>query len=180
VIASAVVVDWDAVRYSKKLPKVASVTAKRSMTAQKKEESLRKRYPPLGEVKVSRPCIITDAHGVILAWYLPGILIDSRQAGIFTLSNRGSKFDAYQSEILAATEKLGPTLRKIESTRVSNPSTSKSSGGNWRNDPKNFQPGTAPEAAINISPAWFQQAHEVSVSACRPFYRSAAHFNWPN
>jgi len=37
----------------------------------------------------SRPCIIVDIYGNILTWYLPGILEDSRQVGLFALSDHG-------------------------------------------------------------------------------------------
>ena len=44
---------------------------------------MRRRYPPQNEsaadLPISRPCIIVDMQGIILAWYLPGILKDSRQ-----------------------------------------------------------------------------------------------------
>jgi hypothetical protein len=74
-----VVVNLDAERYASKLPKkniYGDSNAKKN-----REASLRRQYPPLNEVKVSRPCIIVDMHGVIVTWYLPGILSDSRQVG---------------------------------------------------------------------------------------------------
>jgi hypothetical protein len=41
-------------------------------------------------------------------------------------------------------------------------------GSSWRTDAKHFSSGTpSPEGWINISPAWFQQAHDVGVSACK-------------
>ena len=44
-----------------------------------KETQLKWRYKPLDEVTALAPCIVIDMQGVILAWYLPGILSDSRQ-----------------------------------------------------------------------------------------------------
>ena len=169
------VVNWDAERYASRLPKKAS--NKETKASQKRERSLRKRYPPLNGVEVSKPCIIVDMHGVILAWYLPGILKNSRQVGMLNLSNHGSKPDTFQSEIMAATEKLYPMLEK-KRKKKSKCGTSTNTGASWRTDPKLFHSGTqAPKGSINISPAWFQQAHEVSVSACGPsIIRSAAHF----
>ena len=165
-IALAVVVNWDAERYASRLPKKAS--KKETKAYQERETSLRKRYPPLNGVEVSRPCIIVDMHGVILAWYLPGILKDSRQVGMLTLSNHGSKPDTHQSEIMVATEKLHPMLKKKQ--KKSNASKA-CAGTSWRTDPKYFHSGAlALKGSINISPAWFQQAHEVSVSARGPFY----------
>jgi hypothetical protein len=153
-----VVVDWDAFRYAWSLPKRPMNANNAASRA--KEESLKKQYPPLNGVEISTPCIIVDMHGIILTWYLPGMLKDSRQVGIFTLSNHGSKPDAYQSEMMAATEILYPILEK------EGPKDSDS--GPWRENAKHYKPGTnAPAGSINISPAWFQQAHEVSVSGCR-------------
>jgi hypothetical protein len=148
-------VDWDATRYSDKLPKQPGKPGTKASL--EREASQKSEYPPLNGVEASRPCIVVDMQGIVLAWYLPGILNDSRQVGLFTLANHGSKPDGYyQSEILTATEKLYPLLRK----KAPKCSTS------WRVDPKNFRPGTeAPEGSVSISPAWFQQAHEVSVSA---------------
>lgn len=39
----------------------------------------------MNKVTLSKPCIIHDMHGVVLTWYLPGILNDSRQVGLFNL-----------------------------------------------------------------------------------------------
>ncbi|KAI9432244.1 hypothetical protein BJY52DRAFT_1104326, partial [Lactarius psammicola] len=78
------------------------------------------------------PCIIVDMQGIILVWHLPGILNDSRQR-----------------EMMAATEKLHPLLKNCQT------STS------WRVDPEIFPSGLEGlQGVINISPAWFQQAHE--------------------
>lgn len=53
--------------------------------------------------------------------------------------------------MMAATERLYSSLTKDET-----------SGNNWRNDPENYYTGELPSGSINISPAWFQQGHEVS------------------
>jgi hypothetical protein len=51
-----------------------------------KENSLRRRYKTLdGDAASSSPCIVVDMQGIILTWYLPGILTDSRQVGLFAL-----------------------------------------------------------------------------------------------
>jgi hypothetical protein len=53
---------------------------------------------------------------------------------------------------MAATEKLDSLL--------------KIGGASWRVDRENFNSGTRlQEGSIDLSPAWFQQGHEVSVSA---------------
>ncbi|KAN0103717.1 hypothetical protein V8E52_011699 [Russula decolorans] len=70
-------VGWDVTRYVDMLPKKPSKPGTKK--AHEKEASLRRRYPPLDGVTASLPCIIVDMQGIILAWYLPGILTDSRQ-----------------------------------------------------------------------------------------------------
>ncbi|KAH9166668.1 hypothetical protein EDB89DRAFT_1857208 [Lactarius sanguifluus] len=44
---------------------------------------MRRQYPPRNDlavdIPISRPCIVIDMQGVILAWHLPGILSDSWQ-----------------------------------------------------------------------------------------------------
>jgi len=52
-----------------------------------KEESLKKQYPLLEGVTASKPSIIVDMHGVIVAWYLPEILSNSRRVCSFSMSN---------------------------------------------------------------------------------------------
>ena len=116
---------------------------------------MKEEFPPLDRVTMSGPCIIVDMQGIILTWYLPGVLEDFRQVGLFTLSNHSSTADTYQSAIMAATEKLN-SLLEIRSN----------SGGSWRSDPELYYSGTqAPGGFVNISPAWYQLGHEVSVPA---------------
>jgi hypothetical protein len=128
-------------------------------TSLAKEASLKREYPPLNKVKASKPCIVVDAHGIILAWYLPGILNDSRQVGLFTLSDHSNQCDAHQNNIMLATENLYPLVKKS----IGKKSETKSETGiSWRIHPKNFNSGTdVPEGAVSMSPAWFQQGHEV-------------------
>ena len=50
---------------------------------------LRKQYPSLPAEDVnSCPCIIVDMHGVILAWYLPGVLSKYQQVGLLFIGSR--------------------------------------------------------------------------------------------
>jgi hypothetical protein len=148
-----VTIQWDVTRYADKLPRMAANSGTKA--ALEKEVQMKRQYPPLddsaAEPPVSRPCVIVDKHGIILAWYLPGILQDSRQVSLFTLSDRCIKFDLFQNKMMAATEKLRPLLMKRQI------------GASWRTDPKKFCPGTkGPKGSVDISPAWFQQGHEVS------------------
>ena len=90
-------------------------------------------------------------QGIILAWYLPGILKESRQVSLFTLIDHYFKFGVFQNEMVTAMAKLHPLVGK------------KQRGALWREDPGNFASGTKdPQGLFNISPAWFQQGHEVS------------------
>jgi hypothetical protein len=50
--------------------------------ANEREESLRRRYPPLNGVRALIPCVIVDVQGIIVTWYLPGILSNTRQVGL--------------------------------------------------------------------------------------------------
>jgi hypothetical protein len=75
-------VEWDATRYAERLPKKPSRPGTKA--SKEKEASLKQRYPPLNGVTASIPCVVVDMQGIILTWYLPGILTDSRQAGLFS------------------------------------------------------------------------------------------------
>jgi hypothetical protein len=82
-----VTMDWDVTRYAKRLPKDPSKLTANALN--QKEASLRWQYPPLEEVTASTSCIIVNRHGIILAWYLPGILSNSRQVCLSSLSDQG-------------------------------------------------------------------------------------------
>ena len=80
--ALAVKIDWDFSRYVDELPKQPTFLDEGAVSAtvpQSKEIRLLEKYPPLNGVKISKPCIIVDKQGIIMLWYLPGILNDSRQ-----------------------------------------------------------------------------------------------------
>ncbi|KAI9431400.1 hypothetical protein H4582DRAFT_2082573 [Lactarius indigo] len=135
-------IEWDATRYAEKLPK--KFPRPGTAAADAGEAIMRRQYPPrndsAADIPISRPCIIVDMQGVILAWHLPGILNDSRQ-----------------SEMMAATAKLHPLLEK------------RRTGTSWRLDPGYFPSGLdGHQGLIDLSPAWFQQGHEVSVSLKNP------------
>ncbi|KAF8263633.1 hypothetical protein EI94DRAFT_1703844 [Lactarius quietus] len=125
----------------------------RSKNAQDTEGSLRRQYPPLdslaAKIPISKPCIIVDMQGVLLAWYLPRILKDSRQR-----------------EMMAATETLHPLLDTHQGSAL------------WRNDPKHFSSKTVgPKGVVTLSPAWFQQAHNTVQefpNVCATFKQPAA------
>jgi hypothetical protein len=84
----AVKIDWDFSRYIEELPKQPAFSEKDVVSGtvpKSKENRLLEKYPPLSGVKISKPCIIIDKQGIIMVWYLPGILNDSRQVGPFNL-----------------------------------------------------------------------------------------------
>src|SRR5260370_14011722 len=87
---SAVSVEWDATHYADMVPKKPSI--RKTKAGNLKEDQLTARYPPLNplkQIRGNKQCIIVDRHGIILTWYLPGILEDSRQVGLFFLSDHG-------------------------------------------------------------------------------------------
>ncbi len=152
---------WDITRYAEKLPKKPFKPGTKS--SKEKEASLRLQYPPLNGATASAPCIIVDIDGIILAWYLPGILSDFRQVGLLRLSDRSNKPDVFQKAMLKAREKLRTSL-KIPKT-----------GSSWRDDIKYYHPvGAAPVGSVNLSTAWFQQGRGVSPSMYK-LYSSVAH-----
>jgi hypothetical protein len=86
--ALAVKIDWDFSRYVDELPKQPTFSDEGTASATfppSKEIRLLDKYPPLNGVKISKPCIIIDKQGIIMLWYLPGILNDSRQVGPLNL-----------------------------------------------------------------------------------------------
>ena len=52
-----------------------------------REAKLKQQYKPLDEATALVPCIVIDMQGVILAWYLPGILSDSRRVGLLLVQS---------------------------------------------------------------------------------------------
>jgi len=107
---------WDAMHYAERLPKKPSRSGTKALD--EREASLRWHYPPPNDVMASTPCIIVDMQGIILTWYLSGILTDSRQVGLclFTLCHCSKrKSDASQNSMLAAHEKLCPLLKNLPS-----------------------------------------------------------------
>ena len=84
--------EWDVTCYAEMLPK--KPLKSETKASKEKEASLKQQYPPLNGVMASLSCIIVDMQGIILAWYLPGILTDSRQVSLFALSDCNGKHNA--------------------------------------------------------------------------------------
>ncbi|KAG0694977.1 hypothetical protein DFH29DRAFT_880320 [Suillus ampliporus] len=126
----------DIARYSK------LISPKDTGHNEEREEKLLERCPPghEGTKLVEIPATILDVSGAIIAWYLPDALTD-----------------ATQKEIWTASDLLAPMLE--QSVKVD---------GNWRTNQRWFKPSSEDDVltpgCINVSPAWFQQGHEVSAS----------------
>jgi hypothetical protein len=106
-------------------------------------------------------------QGIILTWYLLEILSESRQASVPLASCHSRKPNPSQNAMLVVQENLG-LLVEIPKT-----------GKSWCNDVKNFcleRKGTL--GLVNLSPMWFQKAHNMSILAHKPY--SAAHFESGN
>jgi hypothetical protein len=72
-----------------------------SDAAKAKEASLKQQFALLDGVTALAPCIIINAQGIIMAWYLPNFLSDSRQVGLL-LSNHIKRLNASQNAMLMA------------------------------------------------------------------------------
>ena len=139
---------WDITRYVDKLPKKPLV--QESDAAKAKEASLKQQFAPLDGVMASTPCIIIDAQGIIMAWYLPKILSDSRQVGLLP-PNRIKRPNASQKAMLMARQKLRPLLDSSIHAMC------------WHNHLDYFHlREECLWGSVNFSPAWFQQGHNVS------------------
>src|SRR5580693_2543547 len=85
-ITMVVNIDWDATRYAQKLLKKPLAPGTRA--ASDADNRMQRRYPPLtnlaraGNIN-TEACIIVDMDNVILTWYLPGILGNSRRVSLF-------------------------------------------------------------------------------------------------
>jgi len=95
---SAGEVGWDVTHYVEKLLKKPSKSGMKALDL--KESLLRKQYPPLNGEMASTLCIIVDTQGIILSWYLPGILTSSRQVGLLALPDFCQKPDTSQNAML--------------------------------------------------------------------------------
>jgi hypothetical protein len=85
---------------------------------------------------------------------------------VYSLSDHQIKCDVFQREMMAATEKLYPLLSKFKG------------GASWCNDVGLFPSGTEGcHGVLNLSPAWFQQGHEVSCISMVDL-SSAADIQW--
>lgn len=69
---------WSVVKYVEAL----SGMGKRCSGTQKYVEvELNRMFPPGEMTNVSEPCLVVDCHGIILLWFLPGLLNWKRKVG---------------------------------------------------------------------------------------------------
>jgi len=47
------------------------------------EERLRLLFPPSATETIAEPCLVTDSEGIILVWFLPGLLGYRKQVNLY-------------------------------------------------------------------------------------------------
>jgi hypothetical protein len=146
---------WDAERYTSRL------NAKQDGMNKDVEAKTMKQYPPLFEEHrfLTEPKIITDMHGNVLVWYLPGIFTNSRQV------RDRSTHETFVHTIMVLLSPLQDIVWKIL-TLIDDilPKGIDPSGSSWRTRPEYFQKDDhrfPKPGIINMSPAWFQQGKDV-------------------
>jgi hypothetical protein len=145
-------VSWDADRYSDRLG--ARPTGQKANF----KATLQNHYPidPQNMDRyINEPCVVPDRNGKILFWYLPDALTPERK--VF-----GRQVTPVALEVTVAQQKaLWQSLLKLDNQFHGTIGGSKAP---WRINPINFKDlgdCLPPPGNINLSPAWFQQAHEV-------------------
>ena len=110
------------------------------------------------------PSTITDLHRRLLLWYLPNILRPERQVNE-ALGNSYRCLHPLQQSMFMDLHCVEPVL-KVNHNQPTN----------WRSGPEFYRPveGGLKPGTTNISPAWFEQGHEVcsysptfQISDCR-------------
>ena len=139
---------WDVQRYADRInPRNTGIGADH------REEALSHMFKPVDNAPALEimPCTITDRHHRLLLWYLPNILRSERQVNA-ALCNARRCLQPPQQSMFA-------DLRQIEAVLKIN----HSQPTNWRNGPEFYRPveGGLKPGTMNISPAWFEQGHEV-------------------
>jgi 2-keto-3-deoxy-galactonokinase len=43
-------------------------------------------FPPAATETIAKPCVVTDAEGNILVWFLPGLLANEKQVNLYLKS----------------------------------------------------------------------------------------------
>jgi hypothetical protein len=149
-------VSWDADRYADALG------SRPSGQAEAFEQAILKRYPIDPQHKgrfIADPCIIHDRNGKILFWYLPDALTPDERVRLVT----GNLFiDSIFFKQIYIWKCLLKLNRAFQGT-VGGPESPWRTNSLYFKDPAECLP---PPGNINLSPAWFQQAHEVTNAVC--------------
>lgn len=127
--------EWDIDRYCDYLTKHQSGGNNAA------EAELETRFKPIPKQSGSTPLldvpgVLTDRHGVALVWHLPGLITEARH-----------------QQLWAAGLTLEPHLQIVRNSK------------NWRIGPEFFKPAdqcNRRPGTVTMSPAWFQQGHDVS------------------
>jgi len=129
------------------------------------EAKLRRKYPPLfsPESYHLKPCTVKDKVGNLMMWYIPGCLTVFRSVSeIVHVPPRPEVTAAEQKQIWQDLEVLQKSLQI------------KKNGNSWRVAPTHFrvEEGWLKPGSASMSPAWFQQAHEVCIltAQCDPLF----------
>jgi len=134
---------------------VGDLTVRQTGQNAKVEGKLLKKYPPIfGCTRYEmQPCTVKDKEGNIMLWYLPGALTKQRSvSSLYPLFRRGLKFSIHgKTQMWEDMPIVDRSLRVHQSCK------------NWRVAPTFFraQEGWLKPGSMSMSPAWFQQAHEV-------------------
>ena len=143
---------WDAEEYA------AALSARPSGKNEAYERRMERMFPvQFDNLELRQPCIIVDNKDRILLWYLPRALTEYRQV---CCQIYGYWNCSYSSLIIHQNRIWGAL------TGISKPYAVGPQGSTWRINPENFKPAgssTPAPGIFNISPAWFQQAHDVGL-----------------
>jgi hypothetical protein len=145
-------VSWDADRYADALG------SRPSGQGEAFKRSILKRYPINPDHSgrfIADPCIIHDRNGKILFWYLPDALTPDQKVRFLVTGNL--LMDSISFKQIYIWNCLLKLNKAFQGT-VGGPESP------WRTNPLYFKDPAdclPPPGNINLSPAWFQQAHEV-------------------
>jgi hypothetical protein len=127
---------------------------------EERERYLIEKFPPGHDTPyLNVPAAIMDRKDVVIAWYIPDALTPEIQVSSeYSHSlNDCIRVHMFQGDILNAT--------KLMEEEMQNSIQSDHNGrASWRCSEGLFSDtsGELPAGCINVSPAWFQQGHEVS------------------
>jgi len=122
---------------------------------EKVEAKLRKKYLPIFSSNTyhMKPCTVQDEVGNLMLWYIPGALTATR-----TVSNLFSWFPFWADSHRGQQMQIWNDMKILQKSLHM-----KNNCNNWRVGPTHFrvEEGWLKPGSASMSPAWFQQAHEV-------------------